>query len=318
MTTSYVSPLCRGLMCAAACFVTFLLVSLAPREAVAQTERVEWDPAWPRFRRAEIAFTAGMSLQMAAAMFIYPDPQRNWEGGILFDERARDALRIKTRKGREKAQLVSDTMYYSLVGYTLLVDPLVVAAGVHGSGDVALQMTAMNLESLAFVGAIALSAEKLGRVRPSARGCKDDPNYAADCDDEAMLNSSLLSGHSTAAFAAAGLTCAHHTNLPLYGGGAPDIAACAIALTAAGTVGTLRVMSDDHYATDVVLGSAIGLFGGYGLPMLLHYGFGDDSVRPGKSALPTFQAGSGAARVSAVLAPTVNRSQLGVTVVGSF
>jgi hypothetical protein len=318
MNTSYMSRLCRRVLRATACLLTYLAVSLAPKDAAAQANEVEWDSEWPRFRRAEIAFTAGMGLQLAAALFIYPDPQRNWEGGILFDEPARDALRIKTRKGRETAQLVGDTMYYSLIGYTLLVDPLIVAGAVHGSGDVALQMMAMNLESFAFVGAIALSAEKLGRVRPSARGCQENPDYAADCDDEAMLNSSLMSGHTAAAFAGAGLTCAHHTNLPLYGGGAPDIAACAVALTAAGTVGTLRVMSDDHYATDVVLGAALGLFGGYGLPMLLHYGAGDDSARPAKSALPTFHAGSGATQVSAVLAPTVSRNQLGVTLVGSF
>jgi hypothetical protein len=160
------------------------------------------------------------------------------------------------------------------------------------------------------------SAFRLSRSAANLAG--RDPEYGDECDDEAALNSSLLSGNTSAAFVGAGVTCAHHTNLPLYGGGAPDIAACAIALTAAGTVGILRVMSDDHYATDVMLGAALGLFGGYGLPMLLHYGFGGDSSEPATSALPTFRAGSGASAVSAVLSPTVSNGHLGVTLVGSF
>jgi hypothetical protein len=62
---------------------TCFSVALASREASAQqAERVEWKTEWPRFRRAEIAFTAGMSLQVAAALFVYPDPQRTWQGGI--------------------------------------------------------------------------------------------------------------------------------------------------------------------------------------------------------------------------------------------
>jgi hypothetical protein len=286
-------------------------------DARAEEERVEWNPEWPRFRKAEVAFTTGMALQLAAATFVYPDPPKTWEGGIWFDDAARSALRLRSRSAREKAQQVGDALYYALVAYPVLVDTALVTWGVHGAGDVALEMLAMNLESYAFVGAIARSAEKLGRVRPVAEECEKDPDYSSKCSDAAALNESLLSGHTAAAFAGAGLMCAHHTNLPLYGGGAADIAACGAALTAATAVGTLRILSDDHYTTDVLFGAALGLFGGYGLPMLLHYGFGDDS-KPSSSVLPTFRAGRGGAEISAVLAPTAGPGHVALTLTGSF
>ena len=64
---------------------------LSPAPAGAMEPEVEWNPAWPRFRKAEIALTAGLSLQVAANLFLYPAPQRNWEGGILFDDAVRGA-----------------------------------------------------------------------------------------------------------------------------------------------------------------------------------------------------------------------------------
>jgi membrane-associated phospholipid phosphatase len=294
------------------------LAALAVTPDARAEESVAWNPEWPRFRKAEIAFTAGMTLQFAAANFLYPQLENTWSGGILFDDAARNALRLETRSARDTAQKVGDAIYYGLVAYPLVVDTAVVTWGIHGADDVALQMLAMNLETYAFVGAVARTAEKFGRERPSTAECEKDPEYSAKCGDGGAGSQSLLSGHSAAAFAGAGLMCAHHTNLPLYGGGAPDIAACALGLTAATTVGTLRVMSDDHYATDVVLGAALGLFGGYGMPMLLHYGFGGDDAKPSGTILPTFRAGRGGAEVSAVLAPTVTHDGVGVALAGSF
>src|SRR5262249_22472634 len=75
-------------------------------------------------------------------------------------------------------------------------------------------------------------------------------------------------------FTSAGLTCAHHTHLPLYGGGAVDIIACAVVLTAAAAEPVLRIAADHHYATDVTVGAVLGFASGYALPMALHYGRG--------------------------------------------
>jgi hypothetical protein len=280
-----------------------------------EPDRVAWNPEWPKFRKAELAFTLGLTWQVAQATFILPEPARNWEGGILFDEDVRAGLRLGTRSARATADVASDIIYYGLAAYPLVVDAGILAAGVHGAPDVALQLIAMDLEAYAFTGAIALSAEKVGRVRPEDRGCRKDPNYSNSCGKEADLKASFMSGHTTIAFTSAGLICAHHQNLPLFGGGAPDVTACVAALTAASGAGVLRVMSDNHYATDVLLGMGVGLFGGYGLPTLLHYGAGRGKRRP-TALLPSFR--SVETGISAVVAPAVGPTLTGITLVGTF
>ena len=293
----------------------FMVLGAASRASAEQAKTVAWDPEWPRFRPAEIAVTAGFSLQVAATMFLYPDPKANWHGGILWDDAVRDGLRLHSRSARQTAGAVSDAIYYGLLAYPLL-DAGIVAGGVHGSGDVAVQLLAMDLESFAIAGAIAMTAEKIGRVRPEERGCRTDPSYSKDCGKPAQLNASFMSGHTTIAFTGAGLICAHHQNLPLYGGGAPDLIACITALTAATTAGALRVSSDKHYSTDVLLGAGIGLFSGYGLPMLLHYGAGSGADGKPRAILPSFH--SQKAGIDAVLAPQVGPESVGVTLVGTF
>jgi membrane-associated phospholipid phosphatase len=62
--------------------------------------------------------------------------------------------------------------------------------------------------------------------------------------------------------------------LPLYGGGLPDVLACAIPLVVATGVSVLRLAADRHYASDVIVGALAGFGGGFGLPTLLHYGGG--------------------------------------------
>ena len=129
----------------------------------------------------------------------------------------RNAILLENRDHRQTAAVVSDGIYYALAVYPLVVDTAIVTWGVHGAGDVAFQMMLINFESYALTGAIALTAEKLGRVRPMARECATDPGYDGKCGNQGALNLSFLSGHTTIAFAGAGLMCAHHTNLPLYG-----------------------------------------------------------------------------------------------------
>ena len=53
---------------------------------------VAWSQDWPRFRTAEGFLTLGMAMHAASVLLFYPDPQNNWDGGILFDDAVRDAL----------------------------------------------------------------------------------------------------------------------------------------------------------------------------------------------------------------------------------
>ncbi|HVR18780.1 MAG TPA: phosphatase PAP2 family protein [Polyangiaceae bacterium] len=301
------------------CCLAALFLLLTSRSALAaDPERVEWSADWPRFRKAEIALTSGMALQMAAATFVYPEARIRWEGGILFDDAVRNALVLGSRSSRDQSATWSDNIYYVLAAYPFVVDTAIVTAGIHGAGDVAVQMLAINLEAYAFAGAVALGAEKVGRARPMTPECRKDPSYSDKCDNEAALASSFLSGHTVVAFASAGLTCAHHQHLPLYGGGVPDLAACLVMLSAATAAGTMRVTSDNHYASDVLLGAGIGFFGGYVMPSVLHYGFTSGGTPKNAGFLPTFSGGPGGSSWAAVLAPAIDSEQLGVALSGVF
>lgn len=297
-----------------------LVLQLASSSARAETptptkpgSNVQWNESWPRFRPAEIAFTGGMTVSVAMALFLYPPPKNNWDGPILFDKPLRSVLTIKDRDTRNVAASVSDGIYYALAAFPLL-DTVIVAGAVHGKSDLAVQMLAIDLESHALGGAIALSAEKAGRRRPMARECEQDSSYDKKCGNDANLNSSFLSGHTTIGFVGAGLLCAHHLNVPLYGGGTPDTATCIAGMSAAITGGVLRVMSDNHYATDVILGGGIGVAAGYVMPVLLHYGRSGSAQRG--SLLPHFSIP--AAGAYGVVAPTAGPNHGGLSLTGAF
>lgn len=278
---------------------------------IARAEPLAWNEAWPKFRPAEVAFSAGETLQVAASVTIWNQPTRNFEGPVLFDKPAREWLRFRTRDARTAAATVSDVMYYSLLVLPAIEAPVV--AGLRGERTVAVQTLAINWESFAFAGATAIALEKVGRARPMARECDRDASYDRRCDETARLNTSNVSGHTAIAFTGAALTCAHHLHLPLYGGGAPDTFTCVAAMSIATAQGVLRIHSDNHYATDVVLGAALGIGSGYLLPRLLHY-----RTRNGDTAslLPTFRSRELGA--VAVLGPTVAPGSFGVALGGAM
>jgi len=287
-----------------------------------QPTELRWRPEWPRFRTAEAIFTGALLVPIAGALFLYPHPKANWHGGILFDDAARDALVLHEKSERDRAARVSDTIYHGLAVYPLLVDNALVAWGVHGSGDVALEMLGINLEAYALTGAIALSGEAIGRVRPAEHGCQADPTYSSKCNNPTAMNKSFMSGHTAISFTSAGLICAHHQNLPLYGGGWADTAACWLALAFSAGAGMLRVASDNHYTSDVLIGTGVGLASGYLLPTWLHYR--GTTLQQSRallqqltSWLPKFHVPE-APTFSAVLAPRFASNYAGASLVGSY
>ena len=254
-------------------------VLLHARDASAQAtpDRSEegelvWREHWPRFHWAEYATTGVLIGGTILAGVFGPSNVVFWSDGNEFDDHARGGLRVDPPQQSSTA-IASDVLLGALMAYPY-VDAGVAWLG-HGSADVAWQMAMINTESLAVSMAITTGIKfAAGRMRPNARECLetgrgDDPECTGD--DYA---SSFFSGHSAMAFTGAGLTCAHHTNLPLYGGGAPDYLACATALGAATATGLLRVNADRHYVSDVIVGGLVGSISGYVLPNLLHYRFG--------------------------------------------
>jgi hypothetical protein len=289
-----------------------LLVSVRAR---ADDSRVEWNPEWPRFRATEGLGALGFGLAAGAAAFLYPDPPGRWNGPLPFDEAIRNSLVLSDRSARQATAHASDLIYYGLILYPPAIDNLVMTLAVHRNPDVALQLALIDMESYAVTGAIALTAEKVGRVRPMARECANDPDYDYKCASEKRLAQSFLSGHTTIAFAGAGLVCVHHQHFPLFGGNIADPIACATAMIAASAAGAMRIMSDNHYGSDVILGAAVGVTGGYILPELLHFHFGG-RYQPRGAFLPTFHVGHGPGAIVGAVTPVATPDYAGLALMG--
>lgn len=72
-------------------------------------------------------------------------------------------------------------------------------------------------------------------------------------------------------------------------------------IAVAGTTGSLRLMGDRHYASDVLAGALIGFFFGYGIPTLFHYGKASEGTQ-----------------ASLVVSPVGPSSSFGPTISGTF
>ncbi len=267
-----------------------------------QRSGLEWREEWGRVQPFEYAWTATFGVLAFAGQRIKVK-NREWSGNS-FDDAIRDGIRLKSADDRTTARDVGEVLFLSLMAYPILIDTMLVVGP--RNGDVAWQMFMVSVESMAMSGFATIMLERtLGRKRPFVERCGTDPDYAEDCastaEDEHFQ--SFPSGHTVMGFAGAGLTCAHHGALPIYGGGAWDKAACVLALTGATAQGALRLASDRHYFTDVLAGAALGLGFGYGVPMLLHYG---KEPRLAASAAPR------------VVLPYATTSELGVLATGMF
>jgi membrane-associated phospholipid phosphatase len=248
-----------------------------PRHATATepslATRLEW--RWPKFTPYEFGVALGMG-GLAIGSLAIPG-QSNWGAGGStndFDKAARDGLRLKDPEASLYARDASD------VGLTLLfnqrfVDTLFVTWWYHDKGSTALQMALVDGQTIAFAAGIqSFTAAIVGRERPYASQiCDESPEKeSSDCAGNNRTRS-FFSGHATMAFTLASLTCVHHINLPIYGGGVAEAVPCAATMVVAGGVALLRVVSDQHNITDIMTGAAFGTAIGFGVPYLFHYGW---------------------------------------------
>ncbi|MGB0678601.1 MAG: phosphatase PAP2 family protein [Polyangiales bacterium] len=242
-----------------------------PRKRAPRLSRV-WARQAEGFRPGEYVFTASLTVGMALGRYTLPEAeQARWRGAILTDNAARALFRLDTASAQSRAAESSDILLYSLIAYPTLVDAVLVAGAGHQSPAVAAQMVAINAQAFALTTMLTVLAKSVAaRERPFGRECDGQGAAGGRCQD-ANRYKSFFSGHAATAFTGAGLVCAHHQALPLYGGGVADSSACALSLAAASTVGVLRMMADKHYSTDVLLGAGVGLLSGYFLPRILHY-----------------------------------------------
>lgn len=227
--------------------------------------RLEWNK--PKFSTYEYIASGTMLAGLGAAMLLMKDQTPQWRGGVLMDDASRSFGLASTREGQVQAARVSDYLLYSMIMWPYL-DAGIAAAG--GHTQTAWQMSLINTQSFIATSLLTFVIKRgVRRERPFKTAfCAENPG---DPQCESGDSSSFLSGHASTAFTGAGLICAHHGALPLYGNKYADTGACAVALAAATVTGGLRIVADKHYASDVIAGAALGLASGWLMPKLLHY-----------------------------------------------
>ena len=253
------------------------------REPDSPEHRLVYHKHWRRFEFVDYATSAVIGLTfLYVHLYAKPALEPKWTGPILFDRPVRNALVGGSRDTRNKAGVVSDVFWYVPLLTPFFESALVPLFSDRFNIDVAWQLSAINLQSAAVNALLTRSGHRfVARERPDVEPCTADVSYDDHCFGGS--NASFPSGHASAAFMGAGLACSHHSNLPLYGGGAPDVAVCAATTAMAVVNGFARIVADRHYATDVIAGAAIGTMSGLAMPVLLHYGGLGDFSQPSDS-----------------------------------
>jgi len=268
---------------------------------------LRWHPMWPRFRTVEFVATGTMLAGTAALALADRYRVPVWQGGILFDDGVRSALGAETADGRHRAQAIGTDLYLGSFGFSV-ADAVLGAWVARGSSDVMAQMLLIDTEVYALVGLLQFTASAaVRRERPYQRECREgiDVGFPGCSVDNVDGSKGFFAGHTAIAFANAGLTCAHHRHLELYGP-VGDTLACGLTTASAFVVAYTRIAADKHYATDNIVGALIGASAGYLVPSLLHYRTA--------SAVTTAPH---SVRVAGVV-PSVSASYLGLAVAGEF
>jgi membrane-associated phospholipid phosphatase len=228
---------------------------------------------WRTFGAADFVVAGiGGGITLTSAI-VRPRAKHSLSGGLWFDESVRDALRAKTLTTRYTFRDASDVGLSLAVSWPFAADALTAGWWYRGSRESAQEMALIDLETLAVSGAIqGVTNVLVSRERPYGRTCgtSELPSDSLDCTGSIHYRS-FFSGHSAFSFTGAALICIHHYENDLLG--APwDALSCAGGYAVAATTATFRIVSDVHYASDVLTGALLGTLVGYGVP-LLHYGY---------------------------------------------
>jgi membrane-associated phospholipid phosphatase len=230
-------------VCAA---IAACLAAARPSAAEPRTLDEGWPSTWNRVGPAETAVGVGLGVGLLLTEFVWNTATTpRWSEPILFDDAARNALRAGSPAGRARAATASDVGYIGLPTYAIAVEAGLVTWLGRGQGDAALQLALVNGEALVINGLLTRVVQKAtGRSRPDAGPGVTD-------------NTSFFSGHTSTTFTVASGLCVQHARLQIYGG-VGDKLVCPIALAVAATTGILRIVADRHYASDVLVGAAVG------------------------------------------------------------
>jgi membrane-associated phospholipid phosphatase len=246
-----------------------------PNAPEATSSESTWSGRWGRPGWFELGLAGGLFAGGAAIQFgLGPPDEPGWIGPILADGVVRDNLLADTTDRELLAAQASDYLLYAMISAPLLLQPALTWASTDNGVDAG-RMVLINAQSLGitFLTTTVLK-HTVGRQRPAIGACWDNPDANESCDERDRL--SFPSGHTSMAFAGAGLVCLNHEVMQPFGN-AWDQVACYTALGAATATGVFRMVANKHFLTDVVAGAAVGLTAGYLLPKWLYFGFGDSA-----------------------------------------
>jgi membrane-associated phospholipid phosphatase len=258
---------------------------------------LDWDERWGRSGIPNYVLIGGGAV--AAGVLLAIGSQGGVEptrGGWLFDEEARDALRLPQEGARLIARDVSDVLLTVMTSAPLILDAFILAAWQHARPDIAFEIVLMHAEVAAVTATLQIGANVLvRRERPYGRTCggggpDDLPAESFMCDSPDRTYS-FFSGHTSQAFAGAAMVCSAHLNLPLLGGGDIELLPCLTGMGLAATTAMMRVLGDQHYITDVVTGAVIGTGVGFLLPWLLHFRHRDNGDAAAEEVAPEASEG---------------------------
>lgn len=229
---------------------------------------LRWDPAWSHadwwdYSLAAVGLTA---LAFETALLQQRTEQPRWVGPILFDTQVRSLFRGSSQFLRDDAAGASWVLWFALVGYPLVVD--VPHAWVRYGRDVAWDLFWQDATALSLAASVDFALrDVIARTRPYNTDCL--AQSGSNCTSTPELTRAFPSGHVSETTTATALICTQHLKMELYG--APwDAVTCGSAIAADTAVSWLRMVADDHWATDVLGGAAVGIAFGWGLPVLMH------------------------------------------------
>jgi membrane-associated phospholipid phosphatase len=236
-------------------------------------EGLHWHDHWQSVGTREYVTISALAAAVLGMQLFIPNPSKaRWTSPILFDEPVRDALRFGSESSRNTASKISDVLIVWETVQPTLIDPLIFAWWQRDAPNVAKQMMVIDAQAYALTLLVNGAVKRLtARARPwTLNGdCQQNPD-GPECG-HGGANVSFYSGHAALTATGAGLLCAHHTQLSLYQNNVLDSGMCVLAVTGTAVTGLLRIASDNHWATDVLVGHLLGYTSGYLLPTLLYY-----------------------------------------------
>lgn len=226
-----------------------------------------WPGQLPSTGPWDLGAVSALGVGTLVLQLTYTQPTTpNWSGGILFDDWVRRVLRLSSASARAAVASVSDFLLYAMAALPF-VEAWLGPGLTYGRTDVALKLTLIDAEALLTTTFITLGGQHLTlRARPFVSLCAHQPT-AGECTDGSAQDTSFPSGHTSVAFTVALLTCVNHAHLDTDRSGWNSVA-CPVTLAAAGITGLLRIASDRHFATDVIVGGLLGAGVGYLVPTL--------------------------------------------------